>query len=231
MNVAVLFYGKLRWFDIFNTTFTNNFLPALSGHNVHYFANFWEDKPPQDYKGLTTSIEKLESFKQIYNPNTITTTDHISIQEVRSFFSNAINKISDNLPNQIYSLNNTLSILDRYQKDNNMSFDLYIKMRTDLAFLSKIKIDNFDNESIYICNSKRPLTEYATDLLLFTRKYDNIKKVCKMGFHFDLILQRLESKENRGLFYHEEVLADYLVHENIAIKSHDFIIDLARHYK
>lgn len=213
-------YGQLRWFDYSNQTFFSNFFPFINGHELRYFSHFWSN-----------STDKLDEFKNLYKPNNIICSDPLPVQEIKKYFSNSINKISDNLPNQIYSLNKSYDLLDQYETENNIKFDLYIKMRTDLAFNDPISIDNFDDDSVYLCPSQRPISEYATDLLLFTKSKENLKTVCKMGFSFDAILNRLELKENRNLFYHEEVLANHLVYNNISIKTHNFSIGLARDHK
>lgn len=228
MNIALILYGELRWFDLSNKTFIEMFLPNLQGHNIHYFAHFWTGSASDPYQG--NHQEKIEEFKSIYNPYSIITCDKLPVSEIKLYFNNTINKISDNLPNQIYSLYQSFNLLEDYQKNNNIIFDLYIKLRTDLAYFDQITINNFDNNSVYLCLTDRSLNEYAFDILCFTKNYENIKHICKMGFHFDEILQRLERKEHRSLFYHEEVLANHLTNSNINLKTHNFKIDLARHH-
>lgn len=220
MNIAIVFYGQLRWFDSFNQTFNLNFLPFLKQHNVRYFGSFWEN-----------SCEKLNDLSQLYQPNIFEKCRLISCDEVKLYFNNTINKISDNLPNQMYSLNKSLELLEKYQLDNNIQFDLFIKIRTDLVFLNSININICDENSVYVCPDRiNPINHYTTDLLLMTKKYEHFKYVCRMGFYFDEILLNLSNKINRNIIYHEEVLAEHLNKGNISVKSHNFVVDLARKY-
>jgi hypothetical protein len=216
MKIAVLFYGQLRWLPFANKSLIENFLPALQGHDVHFFANFWGNPP-----------EKLEEYKKIIQFKEISFQDQLTIDNIKAYFNNKINKISDNLPSQLYSLHQSFLLLDYYKDEK---YDLFIKIRTDLAFLNKFKIEDYDN-SIYVCKNKynQNLNKYATDLLAITNNYDNFKKLCTMGFALDEILDSF--REDKSLFYHEEILAKHLVRNNISIKSHNLEIDLARNYE
>lgn len=217
MNIAFLFFGQLRWMDLANSTFVKNFMPALNGHNVHYFGYFCND-------------EYLEDFKKLYSPATVEIEPQKSLHEVKNILNNKSNKISENLPKQLQSLYGVLGLMQKYQIDNNMKFDLYIKIRTDLAFWDPININNFDNNSIYVGKTERNLSEYVQDFVLFTKKEENIINICEMGLNLDNIINNLEKKEMRNLYYHEEVLAEYLRIKHINCFTHNFNINLARHH-
>lgn len=218
MKIAILFYGQLRWYELANSTFQKNFQPALSGHDIQYFAHFCND-------------QFLPQFQEMYQPLIVKITPQKSIDDVKKLLNNHSQKVSDNLPKQLESLYETSLLLEKFQKDNNTQFDLYIKTRTDLAFLNQINFDNFDSNSVYVAKTARNLLDYVQDLTLFTKKYDHIKKVSEMGFYLDEIVTRLEKQNpTRHLFYHEEILANYLFNQKITPKSHNFTIELARHH-
>lgn len=212
MKIAVLFFGELRWYDVANNSFIKNLLPILNKHDTKYFGNFWGNPP-----------EKLEDFNSIFNFSKISFQEQLSFYDIKKYFNNKENNFSDRLTSQLYSLYQSFLLLD------NEDYDIFIKIRTDLVILKEIKELKFNN-SISVCKNlyKQPLNEYATDLIAGTADFTNFKKLCSMGFSLDETLSSFN--DNRDLYYHEEILAKYLVNNNISIKSHDFEIDLARHH-
>ncbi len=118
-----------------------------------------------------------------------------------------------------------------------MQFDLYIKLRTDLIFLDKIKIDNFDDKSIYTNKTKFPIEKYINDFTFFTKNYDNVEIISKLGFNLDQIISNMEKSEKDIIwsiysneYAVEAILANYINKNNISSKLFDFNIDLSRHH-
>lgn len=225
MNIAIMVCGEMRWFDNFRTTFENNFKPSLIGHSVQYFAHFWN----QD-------LEKLSNFTDVCCPITLDIEDKISYSSIKTFFGNTKN-VSGTLPNQAYGAYKSFLLLKKYQEENNITFDLFIKMRTDLAFLSEIKFDNFDLESVYVKDIVhwRPTKNYVNDYIYFTKNYDAVQKIANLGFSLDFIVADPNSfiyqrDIPNNIFCPEEMLAKHLDNNNISIKTYNFNIDLARHH-
>ncbi len=224
MNIAFLFFGQLRWFDLSQKSFKENFAPELRNHNVKYFGHFQGE------------IDRLNDFKLEYNPSIIEIEKQQSLEETHSIFKMK-HKMHKVLLFQTYSFYKTFLILEKYQKENNIKFDLYIKLRTDLVYLNKIDINQFDNHSIYTKDIThwRPLSNYVHDYILFTKSYDNLSSLANLGFGIDEILNKKEELEYTGgpdndLYCCEEILAKYLSNKNINIKTYDFNIDLARYH-
>jgi hypothetical protein len=226
MNIAILICGEFRWFDSFLKTFQNNFSPALQGHNVQYFAHFWD-------RGL----EKLSNFTKLCDPLIMDIEDQKDHSYVKNFFG-FTKTINGTFPNQIYCVYKTFSLLENFQEKNNMTFDLYIKMRLDLVFLNMLKLDDFDSKSIYVkdlSHESRPTSTYVNDYAFFTKNYDATKKIAELGFSFDSLLENPESLIYKQFISHniycpEEILAKHLINKKISVKTHNFNIDLARHH-
>jgi predicted nuclease of predicted toxin-antitoxin system len=214
MKIAIMFFGQLRWFDSFNEDFKKYILPKLNGHSVTYFSHFGG-----------TDQTYLQNFKELYNPLNILFEEDSSIEEIKEYFNSKTSKISRNLVLQIYSLHKCFSLVEA----QSYNFDLFIKIRTDLKIKSEIDL-NVDDQSVYICRNKNNISSniYSTDLVLLTKNFNIMKKICNMGFDFDEIILRLSNIENRNLFYHEEILANYLNFNGINIKTHNMKIGLAR---
>lgn len=225
MNIAIMVCGEFRWFDSFEKTFKSNFAPALQGHNVQYFAHFWD----QD-------LEQLSKFTDICNPIITQFEKKPPTEDVKKFFGNTKN-LNSSLPNQAYGAHKSFLLLDEYQKQNNTTFDLYIKMRSDLAFVDKINIDNFDNESVYVKDIVhwRPLSNYINDYIYFTKNYNAVRDMAMLGFSLNNILADTDSfiyqkDVSKDIFCPEEILAKHFVIKNVKPKAYSYNIDLARYH-
>ncbi len=225
MNIAFIICGEFRWFDNFKTTFQNNFKPTLDGHNIQYFSHFWNQ-----------NLERLSDFTNTCDPMNIDIENKISYEDVKKFF-NFTKNVNGSFPNQAYGAYKSFLLLEKFQEQNNTTFDLYIKMRSDLAFLNKVDISNFDQESIYVkdISNWRPVTNYVNDYIYFTKNYQAIKTISKLGFHIDTILENPNSfiyqkDVSKNIYCPEEMLAKHLVNNNISTKTYNFNIDLARHH-
>ena len=111
-------------------------------------------------------------------------------------------------------------------------------MRPDLAFLDTIKLDDFDDNSIYVKDIAhwRPVSSYINDYIYFTRSYSSLSRTAKLGFSFDYILSEPDSfiyQKNvaQNIFCPEEILAKHINNKNISVKTYPFNIDLARHHQ
>jgi hypothetical protein len=225
MNIAIMFNGEFRWFESFKRTFQENFSFALEGHNVQYFAYFWN-------KGL----ENLPNFINICNPIIINLENQKSDIEIKKYlgFTKIIN---GTFPYQIYCAHRVFLLLQQYQQQYNTNFDLYIRMRVDLAFPDKVNFDNFDLESVYSkkCHGGTSLSNFHCDFAYFTKNYDAVQKMAKFGMCLDAILENTDSLNYRefisqNMYCPEELLAKYVDSQKLSTKFHDFDIQLARNY-
>lgn len=122
MNIAILFFGQLRWFDSTYKSFQENFLPALANHNVQYFGHFQGG-----------DLNHLDEFKEKYPSSIIEVEPQQPINEVHDFFGMK-HKMHISLLGQTYSFHKSFSLLKKFKEVNDVDFDLYIKLRSDLIF-------------------------------------------------------------------------------------------------
>jgi len=210
MNIAIMVCGEFRWFESFKRTFKSNFEPALQGHNVQYFAHFWN----QD-------LEELSKFTEICNPIITQFEKKLPTEDVKKFFGNTRN-LNSSLPNQAYGALKSFSLVDEYQKINNIKFDLYIKMRSDLAFLQPVNLDDFDSYSVYVKDIVhwRPLSNYINDYIYFTKNYTAVKDMAQLGFCLNDLLADTDSfiyqkDVSKDIYCPEEILAKHFVNKKI----------------
>ena len=228
--------GQLRWYESFKRTFQQNLQPSLAGHNVQYFVYFWNQ-----------GFEDLSKFIDLCNPVILHSENQKSILEIQEFLGYKKNISVKSIIYQSYTMYKVFLLLQQYQQQHNMMFDLFIRMRPDLAFISKIDINNFDQSSIYfksLAHEAITLDKLVNDYIYFTRSFDTVKKMAMWGFCLDAILDDPKSfqwfgaptpadQQDRvasGIYVPEELLARYISRENISAKTYDFNIDLARHH-
>ena len=137
----------------------------------------------------------------------------------------------------MYSAYKAFLLLESFQSNNKITFDLYIKMRSDLAFLNTINVDSFNSQSIYVKNSFhwRPTTSFVNDYIYFTKNYDALQTISKMGFSTDIILANpnsfvCEKIVAKDIYCPEEMLAKHIFNNKIDVRAYDFNIDLARYH-
>lgn len=221
MKIAFLFFGELRWFNLSHSNFQEQITPALQGHEVKYFAHFWE----------TEHLKKLPQFQQLYQPLELTTSPSPSYPKIWDHYEMRHRHESNLLP-QTYCFELTHQLLKKYQDDNNVHFDIYIKLRTDLFLPGPINF-NINNDGLYSQDNtaNRPTAYYFNDYLLMSKNYSDIKKLSMLGYGFDKIMDRpAELHYSIPTPVPEEILARHLSLEGVEKKLYSFKVDLARHH-
>jgi hypothetical protein len=222
MNIAVLFFGQLRWSELSNHTFKQNVEPAFNGHNVKYFAHFWEE---------SIISEQLEKFKELYNPIEIIIEKQKTLQELKDYFKYSNPKIDTipNLPSQFYSFHKAFLLMSQHM--SNINFDCFIKTRTDLAYFTPFNLNEIQ-DGLYF-RQDRDMRVWISDLMLVTKNIKNLKAISNIAYEFDEILQENDYLDNCYPDVphncHELVLAHYLNHmTHISVKNYSCRVDLAR---
>lgn len=228
MNIAILFYGQLRWFDIFHESFQKRFLPSFKNDNIQYFSHFWSEP----------NNPKIDEFNILYNPIISKIEQQRPFNDLKLKLGSTKCRFSEKLYSQLYSLYESFCLLENYQQNNNIIFDMYIKLRTDIVFLDNVNINNFDNNSVYTNKTSFPIDKYINDFVFFTKKYDDVKTISNIGFYLDHLINLIDADPVQDVLWHrcptelapEEILSKHLNQNNIVPKHFDFIIDLARHH-
>lgn len=227
MKIAIMFFGQLRWFDNSHVSFKKNFLPSLNNHQVQYFAHF------QDH---IINQENVKKFENLYEPLTLIAEQQKSIDEMHLAF-NMKERMHLSLLAQTYSFYQSFLLMEEYQNKNNMKFDIYIKIRSDLIYLDKVDLNKFDLNSLYTkgISHWRPYSNYIHDYILCTRSFDTIKVLAELGYGLDEVISKKDELlygvgVDTELYCCEEILARHLVNKNIQIKNYNFNVDLARNH-
>jgi hypothetical protein len=225
MNIAIMFNGQFRWFESFKKSFLINFQPALNGHNIQYFAYFWNE-----------NLEGFQHFKNLCQPMIINLEDRKTNAEIQSYLGFKT-IIDGTLPYQLYCAYKVFLMLKEYQEQNNKSFDLYIRMRPDIFFLDKVNFDSFDQHSVYSkkCHPGSSPSTFHCDYAYFTKNYEAVKKIAEFGTLLDRAIDPSSSlcyREfiSQNMYCPEELLARHINNSQLSTKYHNFDVDLARHH-
>ena len=225
VDIAFIFFGQLREFNSGIESWKKNVIPELNGHNVNFFAHFWDDE----------YLKNLENFNNYHSPLILQTENQKTVEEMHQEFG-IKNKMHFCMFSQSYSFYKAFQLLKIFEHNNNKKFDLYIKLRSDLIFLNKINFD-LDGYSVYtkdISHWREPC-DYIHDYILLTKNYSNIEAISNLPYNFDNILEKEnELKYSGGLdnknYCCEEILAKHILMNEIPVKFYNFNVDLARHH-
>jgi len=169
MNIAILLTGNIRTLDLCkqNTLNAFKFLSPdyfvstyNASHQYHYLVknaiNFNNDS-------ILTDIQIEEKFLDFY-PKSILIDDILYAKNVYETESKKFNKnmIFDASSHflQFWKIKRGLDLIQQYEIDNNISYDIIIKTRTDLIYkdLSCIDFANI-NEKVVVCNGAVELND------------------------------------------------------------------------
>jgi hypothetical protein len=193
MKVAVLMAGFLR--DTNNIKIYNRFIQNNSKHDIDTFMYIYdklgESRPYNGYNPekriINTKIIKEEDIKN-WNPKIFEIVNFENkIKEINNMIKdiNYDKKQVFKTYSQFHMLYNCYLLLEKYIKQNNMKYDMIIRLRSDIYYhtmiIDNIKINNSINLFIRGTIKYDDITLfYASDMI----SYGNInmmEKYCKLG--------------------------------------------------
>ena len=148
MKVAVLLFGQPRFLNITKDLIKQEF--TFPGHDVDYFAHFWNNIGYVPHGEEHTS-EKNELHDQVSNTFTdlkyLTIDNYDELDNVCENISFLCTKLIDralpigrNIPSLYYkfgqhwSMKKCFKAIEDYEQQNNIKYDLIIKARTDVIY-------------------------------------------------------------------------------------------------
>ena len=134
MRIALLLYGQPRFFQYTYKYILQEY--TIKDCETHIFAHFWKDIGfgPEDDKSHTYyNIENLEELLNNINAKKYLIEDYTDLDQALLYIEKQINKKYKryNLGQHI-SMEKCFSLIQQYQKENNVKYDIVIKARTDI---------------------------------------------------------------------------------------------------
>ncbi len=207
-KIAVCISGHLRTFEQTYQSFYNNIIKN-NANNCDVFIHTWETIGSKDSKmgsdAPSTNIftvEKLNEINHIYNPKAIEIENYniyntliasmnksarLSEQD-RNFLHNR-NLIS--YSSMLYSMNKVKKLLEKYEEDNRLQYDMIIRLRPDTLFSNNIDIGSLIIDQMHIPQIGRYYSEGMNDQFAISNNRDG-KIYLSL---FDNILQYINNRE------------------------------------
>lgn len=147
----------------------------LDGYDIDIFIHSWSTEHQKGleelYKPVSSHFEENKEFKL---RNVVTK------EELPTPYSFAVKSMW-------YSRKRSVELVEEYEKENNMKYDLVLLTRFDIALFKKFEFEKYDTENIYIAGpiikAKLPSGEifpYKINDMYFMANTENLKKVVKI---------------------------------------------------
>ncbi len=167
LKVAVCISGHMRTFEKTYASFKNNILGPYQ-NNCDTFIHTWETiGSPQSKEGsdLPVSNTKTELFlpkiNEIISPKVINIENYDVYQTILADMDKKAKLTEDDkrglhnnslisYGSMLYSMNQVKNIVEKYENDNNIKYDVLIRLRTDLYFSQKYNIWNYQFGSLHV---------------------------------------------------------------------------------
>jgi SAM-dependent methyltransferase len=154
-RIAVCISGNLRTFEKTYSSFMKNILSPYE-NKCDFFIHTW-DNIGCDVKGFDKSIssiktkDRMNKINLIYNPKSIVIDNSLEIRNMVHQLENKMNLTKadrDGLAKggiadygcMLYSWNKSRELLEKYQQETGIRYDIVIRLRTDLMFTDKFDI-------------------------------------------------------------------------------------------
>ncbi len=197
MRIAILLSGFLR-------TILHNFKkngPLFSKYNVDYFVHISSNESIDEYNNY-----KIAPMQIIYELKPVQVIIENEFKDVSKEFSN--------IRQMWYKFNVLNEMKNMYEKNNNIKYDLVIRLRPDVYIIDN-KIDLIFqnvNDTIYGINDE-----------FFYGNTQSMNKVAKIYENFDFILNncKLNNRNKKG-----DPFFEFIETENINLINHDISFKL-----
>lgn len=112
---------------------------------------------------------------------------------------------------QFYSFHKSIELASKYQKKHNFIYDVIIKLRFDLIFLSPIIIKDLDLNILHVSDFMTILKKGWVNDWIAISNYDNMKKHAELWNNINSLL-------DQGIVFHpERLVAKNLTNYNIKV--------------
>lgn len=220
MNIAICYSGQIRNFQECFPTHLENIINTNKHHSFYIFGHFWHNTD-LDGKPFFNGYEKRGRI------NKEDACSFLNINPSSVIFDKPVNFKSNIQPDHRFPhpVDRTLSMFmsiamanllkNTFSTIRNISFDLNIRIRTDLFFHKPIDMSNFDLDLCHV-NDQYIHTDYAVNDLFAIANNKNMDKYCSVYDNIPNLIQD-------GCAVNPECFLGYNLKKNmIKIQKHKF---------
>lgn len=211
MKTALCLSGQIRSHHLVKESIKKH---VIDVYNCDVFCHFWHKYDNEKFKNFYNSncgydygrydSKKIDDVINFYNP--------VSLKYSFPF-------IKQNTKSALYSRFESNKLKTEYEKNNNMKYDLVIKCRFDMLFKSDLKIQEIEENTVYLLNRPGGCGGYA-DWVVYgnSQIMDSYMNVYEEYKDKDRILQPCT----------EGIYGEYLNGRGIAVKYIERVFSIVR---
>ncbi len=224
MKIAVLLSGMPTFLDQ-SKLYTRN---LFKGHEVDYFCHAWFDKNKKEEDKswhnmeIKIDLNTEEKILDLYKPKKYLLEVQRQFEIPRNYsFNTGWPQPFFIVYSHFYSLKTANLLRLMYEKENNVKYDIVVKMRYDIVIANKIEWEKYDLNKLYLhnnCNCWYDLYDDASfnDMFAFS-KPENMNIYCDTFYNIDKFYM-----ENFLRFSCENFLSYQLLSNNIDVVPLNF---------
>ena len=139
MKIALLLYGQPRFFQYTYKHILEEY--TIKNCETHIFAHFWKDigfGPSDDETNTYYNIDNLEELLNNINTKKYLIEDYTNLDKALIYIKEQINKDHNGYKiGQHLSMEKCFNLIEQYQSEHNIKYDIVIKVRTDIIYKNK----------------------------------------------------------------------------------------------
>jgi len=183
-NIAICMSGHTRTFNLCKDNIMNNIINPIikSGCNVDIFNSTWNDN------NYIENLNDLQNFCTDMNSENYDSKffiNNYSSNQYLKFPGLCCETTSSNASSCIYKIYNSFKLCAKYENNNNIKYDIIIRIRPDITYNNIIDIGNIKqsllNNYIYMSYSHGKYTSVTKDIMdpYLYGNYDEMKLLMK----------------------------------------------------
>lgn len=213
VNIALCMSGHMRSYEICRKNIIDNIISPLQkyGFNVDMFLSSWSDIGFREDN--MSSCDLIDNYKYDFKKINIE-------QNNRNFFINTYKSDEwqkyKNLSNEftfpdaismLYKINDSFDVMIKYSRDNNINYDIIIRIRPDIIYDLPLNIncikDCLLNDSVYMPFSHGKYQQVTKNIMdhFFFGNYDTMKYIMETYKNHHEIINFEFPHTDEGLIY------------------------------
>jgi len=219
MKIAICFSGAIRSFDTCIYSTMRNLINELNkdGREVDIFMHLWnykeEDNEMENKFKWRKNKTEIERIIKILNPKdyVIEKFDKEQENKIIELSKIDIKKLDDenkinygiNCCSMYYKIYKSFELAENYSKKNNKEYELYIRARLDFIWEKKIKIEEIEEDKLYLIKDRyATCSKLITNDKFFGGSYEIMKKMCN-------IFNKIKEYEEEGIMIEGQTINEY----------------------
>ena len=194
MKIALLLYGQPRFFQYTYKYILEEY--TIKNCETHIFAHFWKDigfGPSDDKTDTYYNIDNLEELLNNINTKKYLIEDYTNLDKTLIYIKEQINKDHNRYKiGQHLSMEKCFNLIEQYQSEHNIKYDIVIKVRTDIFY---------NNSKFYNTKIEYENVKYNNYIAPFKHFLPGTKNIIVPGFQVFKIPEELLNNEH----YHKQL--------------------------